>query len=137
RLTPQEVKFAETIHASGTELLALINDILDLSKIESGVMAVELEHTLFTDLQDYAERSFRHVAEGKGLHFNVEIDPNLPRTIYSDPKRLQQVLKNLLSNAVKFTDQGEVALRIEPVSSGWTASHETLDRGEGVVAFSV
>src|SRR5207245_2211955 len=101
-LTPQQVNYGRTIHAAGTDLLNLINDILDLSKIESGTVTVEASEVLFADLRDQMDRTFRHIAADKGLQFNIELAPNLPRSLYTDAKRLQQVLKNLLSNAFKF-----------------------------------
>jgi HAMP domain-containing protein/signal transduction histidine kinase/CheY-like chemotaxis protein len=136
-LVPRQVKFAETIHSSGTDLLALINDILDLSKIESGKMDVELGGVRFAELQDYVSRNFRHVAEGKTLEFMIHVDPQLPSTIHTDVKRLQQVLKNLLSNALKFTSRGSVTLRIESALDGWRRNHPVLNRAKTVVAFSV
>jgi signal transduction histidine kinase/DNA-binding response OmpR family regulator/HAMP domain-containing protein len=136
-LLSKQVKFAETIHSSGTDLLALINDILDLSKIESGKMDVELGPVQLTQLQDYCSRTFRHVAEGKGLDFTIELDPTLGETIHTDTKRLQQVLKNLLSNALKFTEHGTVRLKISRPAAGWRTSHPVLSRVKSVVAFSV
>ncbi len=110
------MKYAETIHSSGTDLLALINDILDLSKIESGKMDVEIGSVRFTDLRDYCSRTFRHVADGKSLDFTLDVNGPLPaETIHTDAKRLQQVLKNLLSNALKFTERGSVKLRMDRV----------------------
>jgi signal transduction histidine kinase/HAMP domain-containing protein/DNA-binding response OmpR family regulator len=136
-LTGKQVKFAETIHSSGTDLLALINDILDLSKIESGAMSVEPGELRLTDLRDYVARNFRHVADGKGLDFGIEIDPNVPPVIHTDVKRLQQILKNLLSNALKFTAHGSVVLRVDHAPRGWTRDHPVLSRAKNVVAFSV
>jgi len=136
-LLSKQVKFAETIHSSGTDLLALINDILDLSKIESGKMDVELGPVQLMQLQDYCSRTFRHVAEGKGLDFTIELDPTLGDTIHTDTKRLQQVLKNLLSNALKFTEHGTVRLKISRPAAGWRTSHPVLGRVKSVVAFSV
>ena len=136
-LTPKEIKFAETIHSSGTDLLALISDTLDLSKIESGMMSVELEDVQFADLRDYVVRIFRHVAEEKGLTFTVEVDPNLARSIWTDAKRLKQILKNLLSNAIKFTEKGKVILRMGKASEGWAADNGVLSGAESVTAFSV
>ena len=137
-LTPKQVKYAETIHSSGTDLLALINDILDLSKIESGKMDVEVGSVRFTELRDFCLRTFRHVAEGKGLDFSIELADNLPAdTIITDAKRLQQVLKNLLSNALKFTEHGTVRLRMERATSGWSPNHPVLNRVKSVIAFSV
>ncbi|MCU1308836.1 MAG: hybrid sensor histidine kinase/response regulator, partial [Acidobacteriaceae bacterium] len=136
-LLSKQVKFAETIHSSGTDLLALINDILDLSKIESGKMDVELGPVQLTQLQDYCSRTFRHVAEGKGLDFTIELDPTLGETIHTDTKRLQQVLKNLLSNALKFTEHGTVRLKISRPAAGFRTTHPVLSRVKTVVAFSV
>src|SRR5262249_24926675 len=119
-LTSKEIKFAETIHSSGTDLLALINEILDLVKIESGMMSVELEDVPLADLRDYVVRTFRHVADEKGLTFAAELDSTLAETIWTDAKRLKQVLKNLLSNAIKFTEKGDVALRMERATHGWS-----------------
>jgi HAMP domain-containing protein/CheY-like chemotaxis protein/signal transduction histidine kinase len=136
-LSPKQVKYAETIHTSGTDLLALINDILDLSKIESGKMDVEVGSVRFNELEDYCARTFRHVADGKGLEFAIELDPKLPDSVHTDAKRLQQVLKNLLSNALKFTAQGFVKLRIERATEGWRPGHPVLSRAKTVVALSV
>jgi HAMP domain-containing protein/signal transduction histidine kinase/CheY-like chemotaxis protein len=136
-LNTKQVKFAETIHSSGTDLLSLINDILDLSKIESGTVSVEPSEVKVDDMRDYVTRNFRHVADGKGLEFNVELSANLPRTFTTDLKRLQQVLKNLLSNALKFTERGKVSLRIGRAEHGWRADNPALANADGVIAFSV
>ena len=105
-LTDKQREFAKTIHAAGSDLLALINDILDLSKIESGTVSLEVSNVGFSDLVDHMERTFRQIAEERRLDFQVEIDPALPTAVRTDSKRLQQVLRNLLSNAFKFTDEG-------------------------------
>ncbi len=137
-LTPKQVKFAETIHTSGTDLLALISDILDLSKIESGKMDVEIGGVRFTELQDYCSKTFRHVADGKGLDFTIDLGSYVAtEMMHTDSKRLQQVLKNLLSNALKFTEHGSVRLTIEKVASGWSPNHPVLGRAKSVIAFSV
>jgi HAMP domain-containing protein/signal transduction histidine kinase/DNA-binding response OmpR family regulator len=137
-LTPKQVKYAETIHSSGTDLLALINDILDLSKIESGKMDVQIGSVRFTEVRDFCSRTFRHVADGKGLDFSIELGESLPsESIITDAKRVQQVLKNLLSNALKFTEHGSVCLKMEKASSGWSANHLVLSRAKSVIAFSV
>src|SRR5205807_350391 len=102
-LTGKQIDFAKTIHSAGSDLLTLINDILDLSKIESGTVTIEPEDMPFLSLRDAVHRAFHHIAENKNLAFNVEIDPALPQSFTSDSKRLQQILKNLLSNAFKFT----------------------------------
>ena len=136
-LTAKQTEFAKTIHSSGNDLLMLINDILDLSKIESGTVVVDIGELRFSDLHDYVERTFRHVAEAKGVDFSIDLHPDLPKSLHTDSKRLQQVLKNLLSNAFKFTREGRVELHIEPATSGWSLEHETLDRARSVLAISV
>src|SRR5207244_2560844 len=136
-LTPKQVEFARTIHAAGTDLLNLISDILDLSKIESGTTTVDAEEVYFTNLVDTVTRTFRHEAESRHLSFDVQLDSRLGRSITTDSKRLQQVLKNLLSNAFKFTEHGGVRLNIEAASTGWTADHGTLGAAGTVVAFEV
>ena len=110
-LTPKQVEFARTIHGAGTDLLNLISDILDLSKIESGTVSVEAEEVFFANLLDMVARPFRHEAENRRLAFEVQADPHLTRSLVTDSKRLQQVLKNLLSNAFKFTEHGVGAPR--------------------------
>src|SRR5205807_440163 len=136
-LTPKQVEFARTIHSAGTDLLNLISDILDLSKIESGTVSVDVEDIFFSNLVDMVARPFRHEAENRKLAFDVQIDPKLERSITTDSKRLQQVLKNLLSNAFKFTDQGGVKLSIYEAASGWSADHPVLNNLPSVVAFEV
>jgi HAMP domain-containing protein/signal transduction histidine kinase/DNA-binding response OmpR family regulator len=137
-LTSKQVKYAETIHSSGTDLLALINDILDLSKIESGKMDVEVGSVRYSEVRDFCLRTFRHVADGKGLDFSIELEDGLPvDNIITDAKRLQQVLKNLLSNALKFTEHGTVRLRVDRAVSGWSLNHPILNRVKSVIAFSV
>jgi signal transduction histidine kinase/CheY-like chemotaxis protein/HAMP domain-containing protein len=136
-LTPKQVEYAETIHGSGTDLLSIINDILDLAKIESGTVTLNIEPERFSELNDYVERTFRQVANGKGLAFDVKVAPGLPAVMQTDEKRLQQILKNLLSNAFKFTDQGKVSLQVAAAKTGWTPGHPQLDAAETVVAFSV
>jgi HAMP domain-containing protein/CheY-like chemotaxis protein/signal transduction histidine kinase len=136
-LTFKQVEFARNIHSAGTDLLTLINDILDLSKIESGTVTVEAEEITFASLRDSADRTFHHIAESKGLDFHVDVDPALPRAFSSDPKRLQQILKNLLSNAFKFTAQGHVAMAMRAVTEGWSADHPVLRHSKAAVAFSV
>jgi HAMP domain-containing protein/CheY-like chemotaxis protein/signal transduction histidine kinase len=136
-LSEKQVEFAKTIHGSGQDLLTLINDILDLSKIESGMMTVALSDVSFREIGELTDRTFRQVANDKGLDFNIEAAENLPPSIHTDPTRLQQVLKNLLGNAFKFTDKGSVTLRMETALSGWSPGHDVLDRASSVVAFSV
>src|SRR5206468_1331287 len=105
-LTAKQVEFSRTIHGAGTDLLNLISDILDLSKIESGTVSVEAQEVFFGGMLDTVARPFRHEAENRKLSFDVHTDPHLPRSLVTDSKRLQQLLKNLLSNAFKFTEQG-------------------------------
>ena len=136
-LTGKQVEFARTIHSSGNDLLMLINDILDLSKIESGTVAVDVGEVRLDELQRFVERTFRHVAETKGLAFEIRMDPRLPKSISTDAKRLQQILRNLLSNAFKFTHKGEVNLVIRPAAAGWSADNEDLNRATDVIEFSV
>ncbi|MDY7231242.1 ATP-binding protein [Hyalangium rubrum] len=138
RLSSKEVEYAKTIHASGTELLSLINEILDLSKIEAGKMRVEPYEVRLSEVKEFIERSFRHVAEQKGLGFSVHLGEGLPATLHTDVQRLQQVLKNLLSNAFKFTGSGRVDLHITPADGqGARFDTEALQRAERVLAFSV
>ncbi len=136
-LSGRQVEFARTIHGAGTDLLNLITDILDLSKIESGTVSVDAEEVFFTSLLDTVERPFRHEAESRKLTFQVHTDPHLPRSLVTDSKRLQQVLKNLLSNAFKFTEQGAVSLSVTVATSGWTQDHPILGKGAPVLAFEV
>ncbi len=136
-LSEREVEFSRNIHASGSDLLHLINDILDLSKIESGTVTIDVEEIAFSGLRDTINRSFRHVAEAKKLPFHVHIADELPVSIFSDPKRLQQILKNLLSNAVKFTSSGHVTVRVELAKHGWSHDHPVLSKAERIAAFSV
>src|SRR5467141_3282557 len=136
-LTPKQVEFARTIHGAGTDLLNLISDILDLSKIEPGTVSVEAEELIFASLLDMVARPFRHEAENRRLNFDVHTDPQLARSLVTDSKRLQQVLKNLLSNAFKFTEQGGVQLSVSVAGSGWSPDHPVLGNAASVVAFQV
>ena len=136
-LSPKQVEFARTIHAAGTDLLNLISDILDLSKIESGTVSIEAEEIFFGALLETVARPFRHEAENRKLSFEVSGDPALGRSLVTDSKRLQQVLKNLLSNAFKFTDQGSVKLSVTSVTGGWSPDHPILSGAGSVIAFKV
>jgi CheY-like chemotaxis protein/signal transduction histidine kinase len=135
-LSGRQVEFARTIHGAGSDLLNLISDILDLSKIESGTVSVDAEDITLTLLEESVTRPFRHEAERRGLSFDVTISPEL-RSITTDSKRLQQVLKNLLSNAIKFTEYGGVRMRVASATSGWTPTHPVLATASTVVAFEV
>jgi signal transduction histidine kinase len=137
-LRAKQVRFAQTIYASGMDLLALINDLLDLAKIESGAVAsVNVAPVSLGELRDDLERTFRQVAQNRGLQFDIAIDPRLPASIPTDAARLKQVLKNLLANAFKFTKHGSVSLRVARASSGWTPEHAYLNAAPQVVAFTV
>jgi len=136
-LTPKQTEYCKTIHSSGNDLLMLINDILDLSKIESGTVVLDVGELRFLDLHNYVDRTFRHVAEAKGVEFAVELDPNLQRTLTTDSKRLQQIIKNLLSNAFKFTHRGQVSFKVYEAADGWYPENESLSSSDSVIAFSV
>jgi CheY-like chemotaxis protein/signal transduction histidine kinase/HAMP domain-containing protein len=136
-LSGRQIEFAKTIYGSGSDLLTLINDILDLSKIESGTVTLEVSEYRFRTLSGYVERTFRHMAEAKQLDFSVELAEGLPAAMMTDTTRLQQILKNLLSNAFKFTSRGQVSLRIGMAASGWSADHPNLNQADSVLAFSV
>lgn len=136
-LTLKQVEYASTIYGAGTDLLNLINEILDLAKIESGTMTAEISEVIFTTLQDNINSNFEPVAQSKGLDFTIERGTNLPRAIYTDEKRLLQVLKNLLANAFKFTSQGQVSLQIDLVTQGWSCEQEVLNCAGAAIAFSV
>ncbi len=136
-LTRRQVDFSRTIHDSGNDLLALINDILDLSKIESGTVTLDIGELALSELHDYVERNFRHVAEAKHLEFAVRIARDLPECIETDVKRLQQVIKNLLSNAFKFTSKGRVSCEVFPAPREWSSEVPTLKDRDKVVAIAV
>ncbi|WP_405914042.1 HAMP domain-containing protein [Streptomyces sp. NBC_00963] len=136
RLSEQEVEYAATIQRSGSDLLQLINDILDLSKIEAGRMDVHPKKLPLITLLDYVRATFRPLAVDRDLTFDVTVGPDVPSELFSDEQRLQQILRNLLSNAVKFTPSGGVELRVERVP-GTEFEEETLRSAEAVVAFCV
>ena len=136
-LTGKQVEFARTIHGAGTDLLNLITDILDLSKIESGTVSVQAEEVFFASLLDMMARPFRHEAENRRFTFELTTDPRLSRSLVTDSKRVQQVLKNLLSNAFKFTEQGSVRLSVFLAERGWSDDHAVLRAAPAVVAFQV
>jgi signal transduction histidine kinase len=135
-LSSRQQQFAKTIYSAGMDLLTLINDILDLTKIESGTVTVEPSRVMLHQFLEEVDRSFRHVADARGLEFRLQLDQTLPRTVRTDATRLHQVLKNLLSNAFKFTDRGVVELRAYRAPAIDTAS-ESLARAGAIVAFAV
>jgi HAMP domain-containing protein/CheY-like chemotaxis protein/signal transduction histidine kinase len=137
-LTQKQVEFATTIHTAGADLLELINDILDLSKVEAGKMDVQPGDVAIADVRDFVERTFAPLVQDKGLDLHVEVaGANVPPTILTDEQRLQQILKNLLSNAVKFTEEGGVTMRIEAAADEATFAMPSLAHAESVIAFSV
>jgi CheY-like chemotaxis protein/signal transduction histidine kinase/HAMP domain-containing protein len=136
-LSLKQVEYAKTIEGSGKDLLGLINEILDLSKIESGTVTLDFTEVFFAGLHDQIERTFRPVADSHDLGFTVELAPALPVATWTDEKRLLQVVKNLLSNAFKFTEKGGVKMSIGPVASGWSVDHTGLNSADTVISFAV
>ena len=136
-LTPKQVERANTIHGAGNDLLELINDILDLAKIESGTVTADAAQMRVSDLLDHMRQAFTHVAENARLRFDIDVAPDVPDTLVTDARRLQQILRNLLSNAFKFTSKGGVTLKIERVTSGWGGDVPTLTAAAEVIAFRV
>ena len=136
-LTDKQVEFAQTIHSAGSDLLALINDILDLSKVEAGRMDMHPAPVVLSRIEEDFKRSFTPVAEQRGLTFAVELADGVPEAVVTDEQRLQQVLKNLLSNAFKFTERGGVTLSVAPADADEAFDAEALRQAEHVVAFSV
>src|SRR5579863_10306263 len=134
-LTPKQVEFARTVYEAGSDLLQLINDILDLSKVEAGKMDVQPTELSLSTLVEYVHATFRPMAADKGLTFDVEVSPDVPGLLFTDEQRLQQILRNLLSNAVKFTNSGGVLLRISrPDAVAFTGP---LRNEPQVIGFSV
>jgi CheY-like chemotaxis protein/signal transduction histidine kinase/HAMP domain-containing protein len=136
-LTEKQVQFAETIHSSGSDLLSLINDILDLTKIESGMMGIEVSEVSVVVMAVQLERSFHQLAKDKDLEFLIERSEEMDPTVRTDDKRLQQILMNLLSNAFKFTEAGKVVLSIGPAPKHESYHLESLNRAGEVIAFSI
>ena len=136
-LTARQVQYAHVIRSSGVDLLKLLNDILDLAKVESNTVHLELGECPLADLRENMVQTFQPVADGQGLAFSVALDERLPRTMTTDPHRLRQILKNLLSNAFKFTEHGEVSLSLELSPHGWSPTHERLSRADAVIALVV
>ncbi len=136
-LSAKQIEFARTIHDAGWDLLTLINDILDLSKVEAGKMDVQPTPVALDDICGYVEATFRPQADVKGLRLRVRREPDLPRSVFTDEQRLQQILKNLISNALKFTDGGDVTLSIGSVPDDMLFASPALNAAERVVAFAV
>jgi HAMP domain-containing protein/signal transduction histidine kinase/CheY-like chemotaxis protein len=137
-LNEKQVRYAKTIHSCGDDLIQLINDILDLSKIESGYISTDFINLRFNAVISFVETTFKHISESKNLRFSIEIDEKLPASLETDAQRLNQILKNLLSNAFKFTEKGEVKLRIYDAKKNWKPGiMPSLDNADRVVAFEI
>jgi CheY-like chemotaxis protein/signal transduction histidine kinase/HAMP domain-containing protein len=136
-LTPKQVQYSQTIYSAGNDLLTLINDILDLAKIESGTMSIDVNQMQFTDLREHIERTFGQIAVDKGLNFTINFAAELPRSINTDAKRLHQILKNLLANAFKFTERGEVRFDVFVATQGWSYDNDVLNQSQTVIALAV
>ncbi|WP_241687836.1 HAMP domain-containing protein [Janthinobacterium sp. 17J80-10] len=136
-MSEKQLEMIRIIHDSGSDLLHLINDILDLSKIESGSVTLDIEDVPAIELVDHVKRTFGHLAEAKGLAFTVDFAADLPQYLRTDALRLKQVLKNLLSNAIKFTSRGSVTLSARIARAGWNPEHQILNRAQLVIAFTV
>jgi signal transduction histidine kinase/PleD family two-component response regulator/HAMP domain-containing protein len=136
-LNDKQVEFARTINSAGSDLLNLINDILDLSKVESGTVTIEVGEMPMAHLKQHMERTFRQLASDKGLEFDVKFEGKLPETIRTDEKRLQQIVLNLLSNAFKFTSKGSVTLGVRCTSKGWSPTHPVLRNVDRAIEIAV
>jgi CheY-like chemotaxis protein/nitrogen-specific signal transduction histidine kinase len=136
-LNEKQVRYARTIHSCGDDLIQLINDILDLSKIESGYISTDFVNLRFSAITAFVETTFKHISESKNLRFNIEMDENLPSSLETDAQRLNQILKNLLSNSFKFTEKGEVKLRIYEAKHNWKQTNSSLENASRVVAFEI
>ena len=137
-LSAKQVQFAQTIYASGMDLLTLINDLLDLAKIESGaIKSLHFAPMRLEELREELERTFRQVAQDRGLRFSIALEPGLPSVVSTDGARVKQVLKNLLANAFKFTQKGGVSLRIGAARAGWSPGHPRLSAAASVLELRV
>ncbi|HET6255957.1 MAG TPA: HAMP domain-containing protein [Puia sp.] len=136
-LSDKQIRYAKTIHSCGDDLIQLINDILDLSKIESGFISANLSPVRFSEIAAFVETTFKPISEARHLRFTIETDPRLPQAMETDLQRLNQILKNLLSNSFKFTEKGEVKLRIYEANHNWKPGAPTLDGARQVVGFAI
>jgi len=136
-LNEKQTRYAKTIHSCGDDLLQLINDILDLSKIESGFITANISSIRFSEISSFVETTFKPISEAKNLKFRIEVDPKLPENIDTDSQRLNQILKNLLSNSFKFTEKGEIKFRIFRANKNWKTGNLALDKAKDVVGFSI
>jgi signal transduction histidine kinase/CheY-like chemotaxis protein/HAMP domain-containing protein len=136
-MTDTQVQYASVIHASGKDLLNLLNGILELAKVESGTVTVETSNVSVGALRSALLTEFEQVAQGKGLGYSIDLAPGTPEEIVTDAQRLRQILKNLLANAFKFTEHGEVEVRVSLSDNGWSRDTESLVRAASVVAFAI
>ena len=136
-LSARQVQFAHVIRSSGMDLLKLLNDILELAKVESNTVQLEIGELALAELRDTMLQTFQPVADAQSTAFSVELDAALPPTMTTDPHRLRQVLKNLISNAFKFTAGGGVSLRLEAGTHGWAPTHQRLSQADAVIALIV
>ncbi|MEO6670677.1 MAG: HAMP domain-containing protein [Ferruginibacter sp.] len=136
-LNDKQIRYAKTIHSCGDDLIQLINDILDLSKIESGFITANISPVRYAEIASFVETTFKPISEARHLKFTIETDRRLAETMDTDIQRLNQILKNLLSNAFKFTEKGEVKLGIYKAENNWRHGTPSLDNAKEVVAFSI
>ncbi|MFL5764106.1 MAG: HAMP domain-containing protein [Bacteroidia bacterium] len=136
-LNEKQTRYAKTIHSCGDDLLQLINDILDLSKIESGFISANISNIRFSEITSFVETTFKPIADSKNLKFRIELDSSLPESLDTDSQRLNQILKNLLSNSFKFTEKGEIKFRVFSASGNWKSGNSFLDKASTVVGFSI
>ena len=136
-LNDKQIRYAKTIHSCGDDLIQLINDILDLSKIESGFITANIAPVRFSEIASFVETTFKPISEARHLRFTIETDSNLPESVDTDLQRLNQILKNLLSNSFKFTEKGEVKLKIYEANRNWKTGNSNLDFADRVVAFAI
>jgi HAMP domain-containing protein/signal transduction histidine kinase/CheY-like chemotaxis protein len=136
-LNEKQIRYAKTIHSCGDDLIQLINDILDLSKIESGFISTNISTVRISEIASFVETTFKPISEARNLRFRIETDYSLPTSMETDIQRLNQILKNLLSNAFKFTEKGEVCLKITEARNTWKSGNINLDRARKVIAFSI
>ncbi|HEY9046787.1 MAG TPA: response regulator, partial [Ohtaekwangia sp.] len=136
-LNEKQIRYAKTIHSCGDDLIQLINDILDLSKIESGFISTNISSVPLAEIASFVETTFKPISEARSLKFRIEMETSLPSAMETDIQRLNQILKNLLSNAFKFTEKGEVSLKIYEAPHNWKPGNQNLDRAKRVIAFSI
>jgi HAMP domain-containing protein/signal transduction histidine kinase/CheY-like chemotaxis protein len=136
-LNEKQIRYAKTIHSCGDDLIQLINDILDLSKIESGFISTNISAVPIAEIASFVETTFKPISEARNLKFRIEMDSQLPSSMETDIQRLNQILKNLLSNAFKFTEKGEVTLKIQNAQKKWKPGNQNLDRAKNVISFSI